>query len=280
MNGRCYDPVVGRFLSPDIIVQNPNNTQCYNRYSYAINNPWKYSDPSGWSWVPIQAANHANMMSNTMKLRLFNQFQPSGIRSGSSSRGSGFGFGPNGIIFQNTEATLQMALGDIAHILSSVFGMPGLFGNPGDDATLENGPSDEMPMNEQQDIEDNKQPTVDNKSDSRAYVLIDDNVHYRIDAIPPGGKYYNKIDGVATCLYSEFVFKVPDFGPFYGTVVIEENCDVDLDFYGLGPILQGTGTRAGWKDVTNFNNWDLTRNGWQKLFDAAKLINNANQGLN
>ncbi|HOV11363.1 MAG TPA: hypothetical protein PLL90_06340, partial [Bacteroidales bacterium] len=70
---------------------------------------------------------------------------------------------------QNTEATLQMALGDIAHILSSVFGMPGLFGNPGDDATLENGPSDEMPMNEQQDIEDNKQPTVDNKSDSRAY---------------------------------------------------------------------------------------------------------------
>jgi len=175
-NGRCGvypdfigNPVVGRFLSPDIIVQNPNNTQCYNRYSYAINNPWKYSDPSGWSWVPIQAANHANMMSNTMKLRLFNQFQPSGIRSGSSSRGSGFGFGPNGIIFQNTEATLQMALGDIAHILSSVFGMPGLFGNPGDDATLENGPSDEMPMNEQQDIEDNKQPTVDNKSDSRAY---------------------------------------------------------------------------------------------------------------
>jgi len=56
-NGRCGvypdfigNPVVGRFLSPDIIVQNPNNTQCYNRYSYCINNPLKYSDPSGWSY--------------------------------------------------------------------------------------------------------------------------------------------------------------------------------------------------------------------------------------
>jgi len=52
MNGRCYDPVVGRFLSPDIIVQNANNTQCYNRYSYAVNNPLKYTDPSGWSYSP------------------------------------------------------------------------------------------------------------------------------------------------------------------------------------------------------------------------------------
>ncbi len=52
MNGRCYDPVVGRFLSPDIVVQNPNNTQCYNRYSYAVNNPLKYTDPSGWSYSP------------------------------------------------------------------------------------------------------------------------------------------------------------------------------------------------------------------------------------
>ena len=133
MNGRCYDPVVGRFLSPDIVVQNPNNTQCYNRYSYAINNPLKYTDPNGWSWTPIQAANHANMMAMTMTMRLQDNFQPSVIRSGSSSRGNGFGFGPNGIIFQNAEATLQMALGDIAHILSTVFGIPGLWGNPGND---------------------------------------------------------------------------------------------------------------------------------------------------
>jgi len=130
MNGRCYDPVVGRFLSPDIIVQNSNNTQCYNRYSYAVNNPLKYTDPSGWSWTPIDAARHTSMIANTMMMHLQDKFHPSIIRSGSSSRGSGYLFGSNAIIFQNAEATLQMALGDIAHILSSVFGMPGVFGNP------------------------------------------------------------------------------------------------------------------------------------------------------
>ena len=141
MNGRCYDPVVGRFLSPDIVVQNPNNTQCYNRYSYAVNNPLKYTDPSGWSWTPIQAANHANMMAMTMTMRLQDNFHPTVIRSGSSSRGNGFLFGSNAIVFQNAEATLEMALGEIAHILSSVFGMPGVFGNQKDDDPGEHDPT-------------------------------------------------------------------------------------------------------------------------------------------
>jgi RHS repeat-associated protein len=47
MNGRVYDPVLGRFLSPDPYVQAPTNTQNYNRYSYVLNNPLKYTDPSG-----------------------------------------------------------------------------------------------------------------------------------------------------------------------------------------------------------------------------------------
>ena len=47
MNGRLYDPVVGRFLSPDNFVQDADNTQNYNRYAYCINNPLKYNDPSG-----------------------------------------------------------------------------------------------------------------------------------------------------------------------------------------------------------------------------------------
>ncbi|MGV8138342.1 MAG: RHS repeat-associated core domain-containing protein [Mangrovibacterium sp.] len=50
MNGRLYDPVVGRFLSPDPIVQAPDFTQGFNRYSYALNNPLKYTDPSGYTW--------------------------------------------------------------------------------------------------------------------------------------------------------------------------------------------------------------------------------------
>ncbi len=47
MNGRMYDPNLGRFLSPDNYVQNPYNTQNYNRYGYVLNNPLKYTDPSG-----------------------------------------------------------------------------------------------------------------------------------------------------------------------------------------------------------------------------------------
>jgi len=53
-NGRMYDPILGRMLSPDNFVQDPSSTQSYNRYSYCWNNPLKYTDPSGEIvWVPI-----------------------------------------------------------------------------------------------------------------------------------------------------------------------------------------------------------------------------------
>ena len=47
MNGRLYDPLLHRFLQPDNFVQEPHNTQNYNRYGYVLNNPLKYTDPSG-----------------------------------------------------------------------------------------------------------------------------------------------------------------------------------------------------------------------------------------
>lgn len=47
MNGRVYDPQSCRFLSPDNYVQEPGNSQSFNRYSYCLNNPLKYNDPSG-----------------------------------------------------------------------------------------------------------------------------------------------------------------------------------------------------------------------------------------
>ncbi len=47
MNGRMYDPMQGVFLSPDPYIQNHSNPQNYNRYSYCLNNPLKYTDPSG-----------------------------------------------------------------------------------------------------------------------------------------------------------------------------------------------------------------------------------------
>ncbi|MBT3209777.1 MAG: hypothetical protein HN704_16085 [Bacteroidetes bacterium] len=54
MNGRLYDPVLGRMLSPDNYVQMPGNSQNYNRYPYCLNNPLIYTDPSGEIiWMPI-----------------------------------------------------------------------------------------------------------------------------------------------------------------------------------------------------------------------------------
>ena len=47
MNGRMYDPILGRFLSSDPIVLYPDYSQDYNKYSYARNNPLVYYDPSG-----------------------------------------------------------------------------------------------------------------------------------------------------------------------------------------------------------------------------------------
>ncbi|MCT3721340.1 RHS repeat-associated core domain-containing protein [Elizabethkingia anophelis] len=47
MNGRLYDPLLRRFLNADENIQDPYNTQVYNKYAYVINNPLIYNDPSG-----------------------------------------------------------------------------------------------------------------------------------------------------------------------------------------------------------------------------------------
>ena len=56
MNGRMYDPRIGRFLSPDNYIQMPENSQSFNRYSYCLNNPLKYTDPSGDFWNVVFGA--------------------------------------------------------------------------------------------------------------------------------------------------------------------------------------------------------------------------------
>jgi RHS repeat-associated protein len=55
MNGRVYDPWLGRFLSPDPFMQSPGYSQSYNRYSYCLNNPLKYIDPSGYTQININS---------------------------------------------------------------------------------------------------------------------------------------------------------------------------------------------------------------------------------
>ena len=67
MNGRLYDPVLGRFFSPDNYVQMPDNSQNFNRYSYCLNNPLKYTDPSGNTFMEIFAFAMFNMASSMMQ---------------------------------------------------------------------------------------------------------------------------------------------------------------------------------------------------------------------
>ena len=47
MNARLYDPVKKMFLTPDNVLQDPYNPQNYNKFGYCLNNPLKYTDPSG-----------------------------------------------------------------------------------------------------------------------------------------------------------------------------------------------------------------------------------------
>ena len=50
MNGRMYDPLLARFLNADPLLQDNTDAQNYNRYSYVLNNPTKYTDPSGYAY--------------------------------------------------------------------------------------------------------------------------------------------------------------------------------------------------------------------------------------
>ncbi|REC48042.1 RHS repeat-associated core domain-containing protein [Chryseobacterium pennipullorum] len=47
MNGRLYDPLLRRFLNADENIQDPYNTQNYNKYGYVMNNPLMMNDPNG-----------------------------------------------------------------------------------------------------------------------------------------------------------------------------------------------------------------------------------------
>lgn len=84
MNGRVYDPLMGRFMSADPHVTYPLNLQSFNRYAYVLNNPFKYKDPSGfdaWSHEDSDGGSTYNPSTNGGGL--------GGISPGNSLSGGG-----------------------------------------------------------------------------------------------------------------------------------------------------------------------------------------------
>jgi len=76
MNGRVYDPELGRFISPDPIIQAPDNSQSFNRYSYVFNNPLAFTDPSGYlslsdAWQVVLISNPATILFSDPAKRFF-----------------------------------------------------------------------------------------------------------------------------------------------------------------------------------------------------------------
>ena len=65
MNGRMYDQNLGRFLSPDDHIQEPFNTQSFNRYGYVWNNPLSGIDPDGETVLTKYKDQDGNLIAET-----------------------------------------------------------------------------------------------------------------------------------------------------------------------------------------------------------------------
>ncbi len=126
MNARLYDPVMRRFLSPDSMIQDPFNTQNYNRFGYVTNNPLLYTDPSGnfaqifiAMAIGVAISVTAKMISNAiMGIPIWYGLGKAAVMGAISSAVSfGIGTAVNSISNSITQAVVQAA----AHAISGGF---------------------------------------------------------------------------------------------------------------------------------------------------------------
>ena len=137
-NARLYDPAIGRFLAPDPLIQDPASTQNFNRYSYCLNNPLKYTDPEGefFTWkissdiiqIGVNFGGFGFGFEYSIVDEAFGIYGELGLRIG----GDGFGvdlslqqsFGYNGSaqgFYSRSSATASAKIGNISLSLSTSY---------------------------------------------------------------------------------------------------------------------------------------------------------------
>src|SRR4051812_4670508 len=70
MGARYYDPMIGRFISPDPKLFDEQNPQLFNRYAYANNNPYRYVDPDGRSAAAVVEVVGGTLLAGAIYSRL------------------------------------------------------------------------------------------------------------------------------------------------------------------------------------------------------------------
>ena len=337
MNGRMYDPYTSMFLSPDNYIQAPDNSQSFNRYAYCLNNPLKYTDPSGEFWHIIAGAalgGSMNLIMNWSKCEQWYDFASyfaigavagglgAGVGAGVSSAIAGGGFAAG-----FTGASTASATGFVAGAaIGGASGFTGGFitgaGNSlvaGDSfgRSLYNGLVDgaiglgtgaiiggvaggiDAISHErdfftgsyiQYDLEPALLASTDNYVICDSYIIPDDAyvvnrsnnvVYYKLeegskvgikDVVLPN-KYINKpVDGIATELHSDKVYKIVD-----GMSVsvseggyVHHYRNLNSTIYTKLYSAVGQSVKGGWFDALHFKKIGAYAD-WKDLFDAARL---------
>ena len=335
-NARLYDPVIGRFFSPDPFVQAPDFTQNYNRYSYCLNNPVMYRDPKGEVFVIddiIAAATIGAIINSFTQIVAGNVnnvgdfFVAAGIGALSGAVGLAVGSGVNAAIAggsfasgfvgtatvsstgfiagAGTGAASGFASGFITGTGNSLLagnsfgqslqngwtegviglGTGGLIGGIGGGIDAISNYRDFWTGNAKQyDISPAYYASIDggnemflnaddytviNNSDYVAYYKPEDGKYgvgeYKID--PHKGIKVN-VDGLATCKYTDKVYKVPGKYGYHPRPIIANSGEVYFSKSNR-VLLKGislTGYSFGWMTL------DQLDPSWENLFRSALLI--------